>query len=122
MLIGSIVNFLLATQSKNILVKSSLPSLAVIAHGVLFKTFTPYLFYLWPVITLGNFVFIKLFSQTNLLVAAVVKMLILLTGAILLSQLKIIPNVLVNSMGIIQLITAVIGGTAAILWTKTNQK
>lgn len=118
-LIGSVVNFLLCLTAKNSQPKSwwlkaALPSLAVILHGVLFGSFTYYLFYLWPIITVGNWVYMRV-GKSNLPAAAIIKMLILMTGATLLSQFKIIPAVMIRSMGTIQLVTALIGGLAASL-------
>ena len=122
LLIGTAVNFLLCktaagSQPKERWIAAALPSLAVIIHGVLFSSFTIYLLYLWPIITLGNWVFMRV-GQGKLKylpVAAIGKMLILTAGATLLFQLKIIPTGLVTSMGVIQLTTAMIGGLLAAL-------
>ncbi len=127
LMIGSIVNMLLCltaktSQAKSWWIKAALPSLAVIIHGVLFGSFTIYLFYLWPIITLGNWVYMRIGKSnlrthkvSKLLVASAIKMLILITGATLLSHQKIIPIVMVKSMGMIQFITAMIGGLMASL-------
>lgn len=117
LLIGSVVNMLLClttkvSQPKSWWIKAALPSLAIIIHGVLFGSFTIYLFYLWPVITLANWVYMKV-GQSKLLLASVIKMLILITGATLLSWQNVIPATMVNSMGVIQLVTAMIGGLMA---------
>jgi len=125
LLIGSVVNLLLCltaatSQPRHWYLKAALPSLAVIIHGVLFSSFTIYLLYLWPIITLGNWVYmsvnqskLKVLSKIKLPAAAIIKTLILIAGATLLFQLKMIPAVLVNSMGTIQLVTALIGGLIA---------
>lgn len=127
LMVGSVVNMLLCltaanSQPKSWWIKAALPSLAVVARGGLFNSFTPYLLYLWPIITLGNWVFmsigqskLKALAKIKLPVAALIKMLILMTGATVLAQLKIIPTVMVGSMGIIQLVTALIGGTLSAL-------
>lgn len=117
LLVGSLVNMfliLLASTShrKNWLILSAIPSLITIAHSALFGFFTPYLFYVWPIITLGNWVYMSL-SQKNIVVAVISKTLVLTLGATLFFQLKIIPQAILNSMGIIQLITASIGGLGA---------
>ena len=119
LLIGSIVNLLLClsaktTEPRSWWIKAALPSLAVIVHGVLFGSFTIYLFYLWPIITLGNWVYMRV-GQSKLLLASVIKMLILIMGATLLSWQKVIPVTMVTSMGVIQFVTAMIGGLMASL-------
>ena len=122
LLIGSAVNFLLCktaagSQPKERWIAAGLPSLAVIVHGALFSSFTIYLLYLWPIITLGNWIFMRV-GQGKLKylpAAAIGKMLILTAGATLLFQLKIIPAGLVASMGVIQLATAMIGGLVAVI-------
>ena len=130
LLIGSVVNmllFLASSQSRpsSWYVKAALPSLAVIIHGVLFSSFTIYLFYLWPIITIGNWMYmgigqsnLKINKVTKLLLAAIIKTSILILGVIIMVHYKIIPSVMVNSMGTIQFVTAMIGGLSAILWIK----
>jgi hypothetical protein len=130
LVVGSFVNMLLCLAARTSrpnswLIKAALPSLAVIIHGVLFNSFTIYLFYLWPVIAIGNLIYMKIGqgkSDINkwakLPVAAGVKMLVLMSGAVVMAHFKIIPLALVSSMGVIQFATAMIGGLMAFLWIK----
>jgi len=125
LLVGSIVNFLLlsltiVSHKKNWLILSVIPSLAAITHGAIFRTFTPYLFYLLPIITLGNWIYMYL-GQKNIIVAILAKVSILIIGSTILFQLKIIPQVLLNSMGTIQIITASIGGLGAITYDRFSK-
>lgn len=117
LLIGSTVNMLLCltaktSSPKSWWIKAALPSLAVIIHGVLFGSFTIYLLYLWPIISISNLMYMKI-GQSKLLLASVIKMLILIVGSTLLSQYNVIPAIMVNSMGAIQFVTAMIGGLMA---------
>ncbi|HEX8923569.1 MAG TPA: hypothetical protein VF828_02445 [Patescibacteria group bacterium] len=125
LLIGTTVNFLLyltaaTTGKKSWLIKATLPSLATIIHGVIFGAITPFLFYLWPVISVGNWIFMQI-SRSNLktpavvkmIAGAIVKMLLLTAGAALLFRFGVIPAILVKSMGIVQLLTATVGGLLA---------
>lgn len=120
LLVGSIVNLLLllsaaTSQSKTWWIKAAIPSLAAITHGVLFGFFTPYLLYLWPVITLGNWLYMRL-SKNKLILAIITKTLVLWLGTLLLSQFKIVPQLIVSNMGVVQLVTATIGGLGATIF------
>jgi len=125
LLLGSIVNSLLIILSttsprKNWLILSAIPSLMAIIHGAIFGFFTPYLFYLWPIITMGNWVYMN-YGQRGPLLAIITKTLILYIGATVLFELKIIPQILVGSMGIIQLLTASIGAVAAKIYESRSK-
>jgi hypothetical protein len=128
LLVGSVTNMLLClfaitSNQKNWLLKAAaLPSLAAVAHGVMFGVFTPFLLYLWPIITLANWVYMNVWRNKTitqpvlrLIAASLLKVAILTIGATLLFQLKVIPAVILTSMGIIQLSTAFMGGLGAIL-------
>ena len=128
LLVGSVVNMLLClfaatSHPKNWLLKAAaIPSLAAVAHGVIFGIFTPFLLYLWPIITLANWVYMNVWRSktiflpiSRLMAASTVKVMILVVGATFLFHLKLIPDVILNSMGMIQLATAIIGGIGAML-------
>ena len=121
-LTGTMVNtFLFLFISKLPLRKSIpiivLPSIAALAHGVVFGPLTPFLFYFLPFIWLGNLLMISLFSafkKRNYLfavgLASIGKFVLLMSMAFLYFNLKIVPQSFITSMGLIQLTTAFSGG------------
>ena len=119
LLIGLVINMLLCISAKTShpkrwLLMAALPSLAVIIHGVMFRSFTMYLVYLWPIITVANLVYMRIgTTRYRFWGAAVVKTGLLFSGAMLLYTFKLIPSILLTSMGPIQLVTALLGGMAA---------
>jgi len=123
-LVGTLVNALLfysarKSDQKFLFAICAMPSLAALAHGVLFAKFTPLLLYFLPFIWLGNIVLIKTFQSVNgvlpvkVVISAIFKTLILYLSALIFFKLQIIPQLFVTSMGIVQLVTALFGGTLA---------
>lgn len=100
----------------------AMPSLGAIAHGILFGSFTIYLFYLLPFICLGNLILIwtydilrtKMTPFIAVIVSALLKTSILLSFASIFVSANIIPNLFLTVMGPTQLITAISGGMLAI--------
>lgn len=110
---GTIVNFLLfAVPRKYVWPVVVLPSLAVMARGVIFGPFTPFLFYFIPFIWLSNLV-LAANKNKGFVVAAILKTAVLYLAARMYFEFKIVPEVFVTSMGVLQLVTAIFGG---ILW------
>lgn len=112
---GTIVNFLLfACPKKYVWPVIVLPSLAVLARGVIFGPLTPFVYYFIPFIWLGNWMLVKLSSQGDSLrsyfLAIVCKVGILYIGAHVFVIYKIAPKMFLTSMGIMQLVTAIAGG------------
>lgn len=120
---GSIVNALLIGSAiifpkKLLLPIIFLPSLAVLSRGIIFGPFTMFLVYFLPVIWLGNFVLVLLFSRTYvklghwgaLGISASAKYLLLFSFANLFFRFQLVPKIFVQTMGLFQLITAVLGG------------
>lgn len=101
-----------------------LPSVAVLARGLIFGPFTIYLVYMLPAIWLGNFLLIwgiKYFYLTktwnrflSLGIAATMKFLLIFMIAWILIFLNILPKIFFTTMGLIQLGTAAAGGILAI--------
>ena len=111
---GTIVNFLLfVTPKKYVWPVIIFPSLAVMARGIIFGPLTPFLFYFLPFIWLGNWMLVKLASQGHPLQGIFGKVGILYIGANVFVIYKIAPKMFLTSMGIMQLVTAIIGG---MLW------
>jgi hypothetical protein len=130
-LVGIIVNAMLivgATYLKGhkMLPLILLPSLGVLSAGVLFGTYTIFLLYLVPFIWLGNAVYVYVYKYVsfrkngwkgNILgvgVASILKVGLLFGATFLLVQLSVIPAVFLTATGLLQVVTALIGGTLAI--------
>ncbi|PIS15518.1 hypothetical protein COT62_03240 [Candidatus Roizmanbacteria bacterium CG09_land_8_20_14_0_10_41_9] len=99
-----------------------LPSIGAITHGVLFGPFTPFLLYFLPFIWLGNLTLIMAFCLLEkpfekpiaILTSSLLKSLFLYAFAFLFVNLRIVPKIFLTSMGIIQFLTAILGGILAI--------
>ena len=127
LLTGTIVNALLflfvsQTPSKKLLPMIILPSMGALLNGVLFGRFTVFLLYFLPFIWIGNYVLIQTFRSflkkssfiISLLLSSVLKFIILFSAAYLFSSIKIVPHIFLQSMGLLQLYTALIGGLLAL--------
>jgi len=125
-LVGSIVNACLFLGAiylpkKYFIPLAILPSLGVLARGVIFGPFTFILFYFLPIIWIGNFllivIFTKLFSKKNyafsLFGASATKFLFLLIAAFIYFKFSIVPAIFLQAMGLNQLATALAGGLIA---------
>ena len=116
---GTIVNFLLfVTPKKYVWPVIVFPSLAVMARGIIFGPLTPFVYYFIPFIWMGNWMLAKLASQGHPLQGIFVKVAILYVGANVFVIFKIAPKIFLTSMGIMQLVTAVLGGIIAIIILK----
>ncbi len=128
--VGTIINAILfrvaITQKslKFVLPVVILPSLGAISSGLMFGTPVLMLFMFAPLIWLGNFSYIlinkifilnkRLNSGISLLSASIIKGVILFLGALIAVYLFNFPNILLTTMGMIQVLTAVFGGLLAI--------
>ncbi len=139
-LLGAIVNSMLITgalytKGKNLLPLIFLPSLGVLAKGVLFGPLTIYLFFMLPFIWVGNAILIfsvkkfYLKDKKHYLVGAVYgsifKATFLAASAFTLYNLGFVPVAFLTAFGIIQFVTAFSAG--AILypvnkWRLKNKK
>lgn len=132
LLIGSIINFVLIFSIskyglKKIIPVLFLPSLASFLNGVLFGTLTPYLLYLIPFIILSNLIFVLTFKYIkakylNTGIAALLKACFLFSAAYILFNTIHIPEIFLTTMGLIQLYTALIGGTLASIFINYSKK
>ncbi len=131
-LVGTVVNaclFLTAIYlpKKYFIPLSILPSLGVLARGLIFGPLTLFLVYFLPFIWLGNLtlllVFKKLFSKSRFIFASVIssvtKFLFLFLLANIYLKLSIVPAVFLQAMGLNQLATALVGGLTAFIIFKT---
>ncbi len=134
LLTGTIVNSLIYTASEKLDRKSLypvlfLPSLSVLLHGVLFGRLTIFLLYFIPFIWLGNYLQVSIFSINvrqkylfRVFFSASVKCCFLYFTAYLYHQLNIVPKMFVTSMGLIQFITASLGGLLSYFIIKTLER
>jgi hypothetical protein len=127
--VGVMVNFALMVTAVNmrgwqkIVPLIVLPSIAAAIGGFLFGSFTMYLVYLIPVIWLGNASLVFLMKYLHLQrkvpfiaavpVASVVKMLILFSVTLVLVFSGVLPSMFLTAMGLMQLLTAIVGGMVA---------
>ncbi|KKR00996.1 MAG: hypothetical protein UT26_C0037G0021, partial [Microgenomates group bacterium GW2011_GWC1_39_12] len=79
-----------------------------------FGPFTIYLVYFLPFIWVGNYLLMYVAKSSSFLVAALAKSLFLFLIAYIFVSLHIVPKIFLTAMGILQLVTALVGGIAAI--------
>jgi hypothetical protein len=128
-LVGTIVNaglFLTATYlpKKYFLPIVIFPSLAVLARGLIFGSFTWLLIYFLPFIWLSNYILIQIFSflsnrkkgyVISVVLATVGKFALLFLVANIYFKFSFIPDVFLHTMGLNQLATALAGGLISFL-------
>jgi len=98
-----------------------LPSLATLAKGLLFGPFTPLLLYMIPFIWAGNALFVSIVRMDRLNLPLIGRIILGASGKALLLfgiangfiALGILPKIFATSMGLVQLITALLGGLGA---------
>lgn len=122
-LIGSLINLLLLFsiakfETKKILPLIFIPSVASLLNGVLLETFTPYLIYMIPFIAIANLIFMLSFKYIKVkylrvLLSSLLKASFLFSCAYIFVNTIHIPQIFLTTMGEIQFLTALIGGTLA---------
>lgn len=122
LLVGAIVNACLFTAAvympkRFFLPLIIFPSLGVLARGIIFGPLTPFLIYFLPFIWLANLVLISVFKKfysynflISVFIASVAKYLFLFITAGLYFKFGFVPAVFLQTMGISQFLTALIGG------------
>lgn len=128
LIIGSIVNFLLASSAMYLTFKKALPVILIpavgaVLSGILFGPLTMFLVYLVPFIWIGNALFVYFIKNFNLvnkmnyfisvLASSIIKSAFIFIAAFILVLAGIIPEMLLIPMGLVQFVTAVIGGSFA---------
>ena len=134
LLVGTVVNAILILSA--IKMKRSrllypllfIPSIATIARGLVFGPFTPLLFYMLPFIWASNGLLVFVLQATyvnksmnyflSLFLASLVKTIPLFLTASIYVSLKILPTIFLTGMGLVQFITASLGGIAVIVLLK----
>ena len=134
-LVGSVVNAVLVLSAMQFGFKKTLPllfapSLGVLARGLVFGPFTPFLLVMLPFIWVGNALLVLIVSKLyrerksnywiSLGAGAGVKSGFLFSSAYVLVAMSIIPPLFLATMGLDQLVTALIGGIAAFGIYKTG--
>ncbi len=130
-LTGTTVNTLLfiaviRLPRKRLLPVIILPSIGALLHGVLFGPLTLFLIYFLPFIWIGNLILISVFAYLKkrvaglmgIIIAASFKSLFLFAIANGYFHFHLVPKLFINSMGFIQLVTAISGGLLAIFILK----
>lgn len=128
----SLIGGAMYMKGRNLLPVIILPSLGLLARGIIFGPITLYLLYMLPFIWIGNAVLIlslKLFHLkmkksylSAALAGSVLKTALLFSSAFILYSLGIIPAGLLAAMGIMQLITAVSASVAFLPAKKMREK
>ena len=123
--VGAIVNTILVLSALNLRMKMIipaivLPSMAVLLNGLLFGPYSIFLVIMMPFIWIGNLILVLLYKKLLLqkkynpvgviLISSIGKASILFLSALLLYGLGLIPIIILGSMGIMQLYTAMLGG------------
>jgi len=135
-LVGIIVNAYLilgATYLKGykLLPVILLPSIGVMTAGLIFGSYTIFLLYLIPFIWIGNAIyaysykhlqFVKMNKIFSVIGASGLKATFLFLSALLLVTLELIPAMFLTAMGILQLVTALVGGVIAVGIIKGREK
>jgi hypothetical protein len=135
-IVGSIINMMIILSAFHLkkweaMPLMLLPSLGVITAGVLFGSFTLSLIYIMPFIWIGNFVLFagvkkfyiekKMNYSFSLPIAAIAKAALLFVAAFVLVRFGVIPAAFLIAMGLIQILTALIGGTLAFGFMKARK-
>jgi hypothetical protein len=124
LLVGILVNTCLVLAALNlksykILPVALLPSMGVLARGLVFGPFTMFLVFMIPFIWAGNLILVFAMKKINnkwlaLGLGAVLKTAFLFSIATLLINAGVLPKIFAVSMGMVQLYTAIAGGIIAL--------
>ena len=137
-LIGTLVNAFLVLSAviikdpKKVLPLVFLPSVGVLARGLVFGPFTFLIFYMLPFIWFSNAVLVWMTDRlylkmgmnylSSLLISSLVKSLALYLAAFGWVSLGLLPRVFLQTMGPIQFLTAILGGLLAYGVIKSLEK
>ncbi len=124
LIVGSAINFLIVFSSLKYGFKQSIPlliipSLVATGTGLLFGSATLFLLYLMPFIIISNVLLSLSVSKFKNVIGGVLGILFkvgfLYTSTLILIELIGLPSIFLTSMGYMQIITAGIGSSIAIL-------
>lgn len=130
--VGIVVNMMLALAGLNLKRYKMLPvvvapSLSVLCAGLLFGSFTYHLLYMAPFIWVGNAIFalsfkLRIKKVFVILGASAAKALFLFLSAYVMYVLGIVPIMFLTVMGVMQLVTALFGGSLGVLLQMVRKK
>lgn len=127
-IIGSLVNMIIILSAFHLkkweaMPLMILPTFGVLAAAKLFGVFTWKLAYMMPFIWVGNFILFalikKLFVERkmnytlSLPISIIAKTALLFSVAFIFVQIGALPVIFLTAMGVLQIVTALIGGAAA---------
>jgi len=128
-LVGIFVNACLfvsaiSLSKKNTLAVIILPSLGVLARGIIFGPLTISLMYFLPFIWAGNYLMVIVFNKaiqhfslfSSVILSAVIKFAVLFIPAVLYVRLSLVSSLFLQLMGVNQLLTAMGGGIIALVF------
>jgi hypothetical protein len=125
-IIGSIINFTLASgtlyfSTKKLIPLIVLPSITAFLTGIVFGQTSIYLLYFIPFIWISNALFVYLIKKIKVIqgknfalslsIASLAKSSFLFSIALIFVSIQLVPETFLIAMGFIQLITALIGGS-----------
>ena len=123
--VGTVVNaclFIAAKQTSpaKLIPLAILPSLAAILHGVVLGSFSPLLLIMAPFIWIGNLILMLVYKKIPrgflaVPLASLLKTAWLFSIAFLLVNFQVLPKIFLTSMGTLQLVTALLGGSLAFI-------
>lgn len=129
LLVGSIVNFVLFYSANRFGFKKSLPSillpsLVAYSSNILFGGATYFLIFFVPIIFIGNSIFVLLVRYVkhpifSIFLGSVCKALLLYIFAFVFVREFGLPQLFLNSMGIMQLVTGVVGGGVGLFLSRS---
>ncbi len=131
---GTLVNcflFLYVSKfsKKNIAPVIILPSIGALLNGLIFGPLTVFLVYFIPFIWMGNFLLLLVFSNMKnynyllrIVVSSFAKFGLLFLVANIYFGFHVVPKLFINSMGLIQLVTALAGGALSYLFLMLGRK
>ncbi|MAG17905.1 MAG: hypothetical protein CL944_00320 [Candidatus Diapherotrites archaeon] len=125
LIVGSLVNTLLASSALHLTMKKSLPiillpAIAAVLSGFIFGSFSIFLAFLVPFIWIGNAIYVyfiknlKIVNKMNyagaVFISSLLKALFLFLSTLALVYLAIIPEIFLLPMSLVQFATAMAGG------------
>lgn len=137
LLVGIVINSILITSAFSLKGYKLLPviiapALGAFSRGILFGPFTVYLIYFIPFIWIGNSLLIMSFKYfklklrynyfSTLILGSAIKSFFLFAIAALLYSFAIIPSIFLLNMGLIQFLTAFLGGFPVYSFNKIKEK
>ena len=131
-IVGTIVNLMLLSgainlERKQLILLAIFPSILTVFQGLLFGKFTVFLLYFLPFIWVSNFAYMMIFKNSKgngvyrLLLSSFGKTAILFIIAILFTNIHLVPKIFLTAMGVLQLVTSLLGGGLFLIINKLEK-